>query len=119
MFQEAERLSPPPGLWRQIEARVELHPGGRTQGAGSWGTSPWRMAASVALAAGLLGLGFFLQKRPDVTDAKRMEKAGTAANPAATGQDTEWVDPELLSWHAGLGELDEDADEAGEAEEVL
>ena len=127
LFQEAERLTPPPGLWRQIEARVEMRPIADVSGGKMvfWEAPAMRLAATVVLAVGLLGLGVFFQKHPgrglssSATAANAAPMAAaTAAKAAATtsDQDTEIVDPELLGWHAGLGEVD---DEADEAEEVL
>ncbi|GEM_PF-5471340 len=121
LFQEAERLSPPPGLWRHIEARVGMKPVAAARGGGFWESPALRLAASVVLAVGLLGLGVSLRKRTGRTAAHASGAAASASPSAqAAGQvateDTELVDPELLGWHADLGEMD---DEADEAEEVL
>jgi hypothetical protein len=142
LFEDAERLTPPPALWRAIEARSGLTAGGPDRkpgaqaarvdggaeetdasGPGYWG-GPWiRLAASVALAAGLLGLGVFFKDRigqgnattasavQSSNDTVAMARAATSAD-----TDTEIVDPELLGWHADLGEMVEEADEA---EEIL
>jgi hypothetical protein len=137
LFDDAERISPPPGLWRSIEARAGLESGATgpaAQGAepmdmngegaesrdGSW----MRLAASVALAAGLLGLGMFLKDRIVAGNAATAAAVQSATDTVAMAQspatpkdmDSEIVDPELLGWHADLGEMDETADEA---EEVL
>jgi hypothetical protein len=112
MFQEADRLTPPPGLWRQIEAQVEMTSARRARGADFWRAPAFRAAASVVLAVGLLGLGVFLQKRPH-------PMAAATATQAAAEQDVEIIDPELLGWHADLGELTDEVEEVVEAEEVL
>jgi hypothetical protein len=76
----------------------------------------------VVLAAGLLGLGMLFKDRVGQGNATAVSAvqtsndtvamAQTAAKPADT--DTEIVDPELLGWHADLGEMVEEAEEAEE-----
>lgn len=144
LFEEAERLTPPPGLWRAIEARSGLTAGGHDResaaqsmhgggseagetdaaGAGFWSGSWIRLAASLVLAAGLLGLSVIFKDRLGQGNASTasavqssmdtVAMAQAAATPAES--DTEIVDPELLGWHVDLGEMDEEADEA---EEIL
>jgi anti-sigma-K factor RskA len=137
LFQEAERLAPPPDLWKRIEAKSPLASGlpgprrtGRApHGAGFWGAPALRAAAAVVLAVGVLGLGVMLQKRMGGR-AAYADSAATAASAASAeagtafeaGRESEIVDPELLVWHADLGELNDevlDAEEAGEAGEML
>ena len=89
----------------------------------------------MVLAVGLVGLGMLLQKRPggsaayaDSAAARMNAQNGVQQNgvqeglPAETDRMSEMVDPELLSWHADLGELNDEvfeAEEAEEAEEML
>jgi hypothetical protein len=127
MFQEAERLTPPPALWRRIEERVGLAPGGAREDSG-WRRGPGpRVAASILLAAGVVGLGLglgqFLETRSGAAglipakDAAMDTLQGAAGAVAQAGEtDGEWMDSELLGWHADLGELDE---EVAETEEML
>lgn len=152
LFREAERLTPSPGLWDRIEAKVDLRPAGQSpaestgqaQGPGLpahpvhpvrkarilvFPQRPWlRAAASVALAVGIVGLGVTLRhKQKQLAEmAEKAETAETAGVPAdnvradAKGAEPadqmDLVDPDLLGWHADLGEVDLEADEA---EEVL
>jgi hypothetical protein len=133
LFQDAERLAPPPDLWKRIEAKSDLAPGRRltaprppgraADAAVFWGAPAMRAAAAVVLAVGVLGLGMLLQKRTGGS-AVYATSAATAreGSAAEAGRDPELVDPELLGWHADLGELDDEvveAEEAGEAEEML
>ncbi|MEO7425193.1 MAG: hypothetical protein ABI036_08395 [Fibrobacteria bacterium] len=140
LFRDAERLTPPPGLWDRIEANAGLRPSGQSP-AGTAGHSdgpgrherkarllafpqrPWmRAAASVALAAGVLAFGVSLRPlwhKP----AQSAEMAGIPADNvradaarAEPAEKMDLVDPDLLGWHADLGEVDMEADEA---EEVL
>ena len=91
-----------------------------------------RAAAAVVLAVGVLGLGVMLQKRmggraayADSAAAHEgiaAETAGAETAGAEAGRESEIVDPELLVWHADLGELNDevlDAEEAEEAGELL
>lgn len=136
LFQDAERLAPPPDLWKRIEAKSPLAsglPGPRLSGhapdgAGFWGVPALRAAAAVVLAVGVLGLGVMLQKRmgarAEFADSAAFAHEGTAAETAGagSGREAEFVDPELLGWHADLGELNDevlDAEEAEEAGEML
>lgn len=114
LFQDAERLTPPPGLWRRIEAQVEMQ-SGRTHSASFWGSPFLRVAASVVLAVGFLGLGLFVQHGSKVAVSRTPSAVANAAEGAGAEQ-MDLVDPELLGWHADLGEIDMEADEA---EEVL
>ena len=112
LFQEAERIAPPAGHWRRIEAAVRAKPASRESArvAASRETYGFRMAASAALAAGLLGLGIHLHQRPAaVAEAPAAEDSVFAAREVE-----EIVDPELMSWLADLGEVDLQAEEAGE-----
>ena len=137
LFQEAERLALPPDLWKRIEAKSELSPGasrnpgsqklgaGKSEGPESavfWGAPALRAAAAVVLAVGVLGLGVMLQKRTGGSDAYANSGAAQEGGPAETDRESEMVDPELLGWHADLGDLNDevfDAEEAEEAEEML
>ncbi|MDB5050056.1 MAG: hypothetical protein JWO30_3127 [Fibrobacteres bacterium] len=115
LFQDAERLTPSPGLWRLIEAQVELPSAGSKGGRGAafWQSPILRVAASVVLAVGCLGLGLFMQHKPKQV---AVTSVSAVAADAADSEQLELVDPELLGWHADLGEIDLEADEA---EEVL
>ena len=153
LFQDAERLAPPPDLWKRIEAASDLAPGtargpgarkpetrkteaparkaGGPEPAVFWGAPALRAAAAVVLAVGVLGLGVMLQKRTGgsaaYADSAAAQKAaqkgaqkGGQENPAGgMDRESEMVDPELLGWHADLGELNDEVVEAEEAEEML
>ncbi|MDB5104141.1 MAG: hypothetical protein JWP91_1830 [Fibrobacteres bacterium] len=116
LFEEAERLKPPPGLWRRIESQVGMRSGAGPEGAGFLGSPALRAAAAVVLAVGLLGLGLMLRQRPDQVE---VAVSSLPAVQAAEETGTELVDPELLGWHADLGEVEEESDAADEAGEVL
>jgi hypothetical protein len=135
LFQEAERLETPPGLWTRIVTRVDMEAGQGAGGASAsyWRSPMWRAAASVVLAAGFLGLGISLKHRvgptaatmsaPDTllaAAAAGADAPGAATATAVTGAENteqmELVDPDLLVWHEDLGDMDTEADEA---EEVL
>jgi hypothetical protein len=117
LFQEAERLAPPPDLWKRIEAKSDLAPG--RDAAFLWGAPALRAAAAVVLAVGVLGLGVMLQKRTGSSAAYANSAVAQESAPAETERESEIVDPELLGWHADLGELDDEVVEAEEAEEML
>lgn len=122
LFQEAERLAPPPDLWKRIEAKSVLGPSrkpGSPEPAGMWGAPALRAAAAVVLAVGVLGLGVMLQKRMGGSAAYADSAAAQEDATAAMDRESEMVDPELLGWHADLGELDDEVVEAEEAEEML
>lgn len=95
LFQDAERLAPPPELWKRIEARTALARGGRPEAAGFWGAPAMRSAAAAVLAVGVLGLGLIMQKRGG-------DDEGAAQ--ATAGREADMVDAELLGWHADLGD---------------
>lgn len=119
LFLDAERIVPPPGLWGRIQAQVGM--GDAEGGLAGWDArNPWlRVAASVLLAAGLLTLGLSLEKRSGNATASGGAATGEAAPAMAEAENNEFmelVDPELLGWHAELGEIDEVAEQA---EEVL
>jgi hypothetical protein len=136
LFQEAERLETPPGLWTRIVTRVDMEAGRGADSESSpfWRSPMWRAAASVVLAAGFLGLGLSLKhgvgpvaattSEPDTllaaANAAGADAPGAASAPAVSGaantEQMELVDPELLVWHEDLGDMDTEADEA---EEVL
>lgn len=112
LFQEAERIAPPAGLWRRIEAeaRAKLRSPEDAPGAASRERYGYRIAATIALAAGLLGIGVHLHQRPAVlADAPSAEDSAYAAREVV-----EIMDPELMTWLTELGEMDSRADEAGE-----
>ncbi len=113
LFQEAERLEPTPQLWERIAERLELRPGRAAAGMVSWPSPFLRLAASVVLAVGLLGLGIFLKAKPKQVAAS---PAASASAMAESAEQLDLVDPDLLGWHADLGEVDMEAEEA---EEVL
>jgi hypothetical protein len=128
LFQEAERLTPPPGLWRKIAAQVKLKKPAADgtdsgSGAGSWSwESPFlRAAAAVVLAVGLLATGYFLGNRTNEMASSAPTVGGIASSsvPADDGQVIEIFDSELLGWQAELGETSEMDSDADEAEEVL
>jgi hypothetical protein len=107
LFQDAERLEPSPGTWRLIAAQVDLE-----SGAAGAQARPWpalRVAASVLLAVGVMGLGLSLRHKPGMV-------AASASQAGAADRTAEIFDADLLNWHADLGEFDAEADEA---EEVL
>jgi hypothetical protein len=127
LFQDAERLETPPGLWTRIVTRVDMDAGlgAREASAPYWRSPLWRAAASVALAASFLGLGISLKHRVGATEASAsapdtvLAAAADAQAPAAlTGAENteqmELVDPDLLVWHEDLGDIESEADEAGE-----
>jgi len=97
MFKEARRLKPAEDLWDRIAARSELSSAMRRDA--SRAKAPLRAAAVLTLAAGLAGL-LFQQTRP--------HSIRSAAAAGAGG--SEIVDPELLTWHSGLGEFDSKSD---------
>ncbi|MDQ3002303.1 MAG: hypothetical protein M3Y08_13715 [Fibrobacterota bacterium] len=122
LFHEAERITPPPGLWRKIQARVDLSAGGdSTMDARpmSYWESPFlRVAAAVVLALGLLATGFFLTWGPE----EMATSVASSTVAADEGDVIEIFDSELLGWQAELGEtseMDSEAEEAEEAGEVL
>jgi hypothetical protein len=114
LFSEAERLEPPPSLWRRIAERSPLAAGAAPER--SFAEMPFLRAAAVVLAAGLLALAAFgaLHHRgPEPVREAAAEIPSLA--PAAAGDEGEGIiDPDLLDWQAGLGTFDSEADEAGE-----
>lgn len=112
LFREAERLSPRPELWRLIAERSALVPGAAARS--EWQAVRYLRAAAVILAAGLLALGAFGLFRKPADEPLREASAETALS-AQGGADTDLIDPELLGWQAGLGNIDLVADEAEEA----
>ena len=107
LFQEAERLAPPPDLWKRIEARTALVRQGRPDAAGFRAAPAMRAAAAVVLAVGVLGLGLMLQKRAGDGDGAAYAVSSYAAQDGAqamAGPDADMVDAELLGWHADLGD---------------
>ena len=111
VFQGAERIVPSPGLWRHIAAKTDLR-AGRQARVSAFQSSPWlRLAASVVLAVGLLGLGISLKPK-----VKHIAPSAATVAVAEGAEQSDLVDPELLGWHADLGEVDMEAEEA---EEVL
>lgn len=122
MFKEAERIEPPAGLWKRIAAGAKLRSAQAAAPADSRERPGFlRIAATLALAAGLLALGLSLRQK---TGDRMAMALGTAAaetvavnGNAAQGADEESVvDPDLMVWDADLGELEFEAEEA---EEVL
>ena len=103
-FREAERLKLPSGLWERIASRVDFTteeiPGNRQSSrlAVLWGKTGIRLAASLALAALLIGLGLRAQ-----TGFKNPEGA-----PPRDSVNGEVIDSELLAWSADLGESEEE-----------
>lgn len=97
LFKKAERLSPPTRIWNQIEAGAGLNSSGLRSTRLWWEIPAYRLAASVAVVAGLLGTVFVLQHHGPLR-----------AKPAVEG---DVVDAELLTWDAGLGEWDGQSDE--------
>lgn len=106
LFREAERIRSPQGMWETIAARAGMTAkrGARESG---WG---WKMAASMAVGAGLLAAMLVVLK-----PATRVaDKAGGAEDFAVARTDVSPLpDEEVLYWHADLGEesgLDWEAD---------
>ena len=96
LFKKAERLNPPAHMWDMIEVQSGLNSSARP--VRLWWEMPvYRLAASVAVVAGLLGTVFVLQHHGPLH-----------TKPAVEG---EVVDAELLTWDADLGEWDGQSDE--------
>lgn len=115
LFRDAERVKPSAGLWRSIAAASPLS--GKAEER-SLRESQWmRMAAGLALAATVAGLIALGAKRGgNAEGAAPVITASAAAEstaPAAVTEE-EFVDPELLGWQADLGEVELEAEEAGE-----
>jgi hypothetical protein len=114
LFREAERLRPPAELWWRIAERSPLarRAAPRLRST-QWLEVRYLKAAGVVLAAGLFALAAFgLLRNP--AEPVREASAETALS-AQAGPDTDLIDPELLGWQAGLGNIDLVADEAEEA----
>jgi hypothetical protein len=104
----------PPGHSERSGRSHSLGRSGRTLAFRQLGQRPWmRAAASVVLAVGLVGLGVSLKHKPNQITATPAENVRADAESA---EQMDLVDPDLLGWHADLGEVDMEADEA---EEVL
>ena len=112
LFRGAERLRPRPELWRRIAERSQLTSGAARSR--EWSGVRYLRAASVALAAGLLGLGAYGLLRKPAEEPLREASAAPALS-AQAGADNYLIDPELLGWQADLGNIDSVADEAEEA----
>lgn len=114
LFSEAERLAPPPSLWRRIAERSPLAAGAAPER--SFAELPFLRAAAVILAAGLLTLAAFgVLHRRDSEPVREAAAEVSSQAPASTGEEGEGIiDPDLLDWQAGLGTIDTEADEAGE-----
>ena len=135
LFEEAERLQPPAGMWQRIAAETRL--AARARG-GAWSRleNPYlRAAAVVAFAALVAGLALWgagrlghgsegnvkgtLAAGGSAAGGMRSVAAASEAMTVATPGDStlaEIFDSELLGWQADLGEVDLEADAA---EEVL
>lgn len=72
-----------------------------------------RMAAAIILAATVLGLAFLGLSRRGPEPEVIATATGEAAQVEAVAEE-EVFDPDLLGWQAELGELDLEAEEAGE-----
>lgn len=116
LFRDAERLSPPPELWRRIAERSPLVPDGEAAAPprSAWREMPYLRAAGVALAAGVAALAAYGLLHGPQSEAARDMSAATLASADAGGA-AEVIDPELLGWQADLGVFDSEAEEAGEA----
>jgi len=112
LFREAERLRPRPELWRRIAERSALVPDAAPRS--EWLNVRYLRVAAVIVAAGLLALGAIGLLRKPGDEPVREASAETALS-AQGGTDTDLIDPELLGWQAGLGNIDLVADEAEEA----
>lgn len=120
LFKDAERLKPSPALWRRIAERSPLAASGERVYS-YWEAPLLRAAAVVALAASVLGLaalGISYRKTGGETGGETTvlaaAPAAVAAGVEAPAAEEEIIDPELLGWQAELGELDLEAEEAGE-----
>lgn len=114
LFREAGRLKPTGELWRRIEAGSGLSPAaapGPREPAGRILPffTPLRAAAVIALAAGVAALFYDRMRRPEPAPSAAV--AAAPAAPAAGSEAAEAVDPEVLAWQTGLGEIDWEADE--------
>jgi hypothetical protein len=131
MFQDAERLTPPPGLWLRIAERVDMENGpvrvSESEDAGAWWRGyGFRAVASLVLAASLFGLGMQVQhhigsgRRAAGAAAKDHGAAVAAAGARAKaeGDMSDIIDPDLMTWHADLGEVDANTD-VDETEDAL
>ena len=114
LFREAERLRPPAELWWRIAERSPLARGVQGMRSLEWLEVRYLKAAGVVLAAGLFTLAAFGFLRKPSEEPVREASAETALT-APAGTDTDLIDPELLGWQAGLGNIDLVADEAEEA----
>lgn len=114
LFSEAERLAPPPSLWRRIVERTSLAAGAAPER--SFAELPFLRAAAVILAAGLLALAAFglMHHRGSEPVREAAAEMSSQAPASADDQGEGLIDPDLLDWQAGLGTIDSEADEAGE-----
>ena len=112
IFRESERLQPTPELWQRIESQVKLE-GKSGEASRDWSRPVFKLAASITLAVGLIGLGWYLQHRPIAGATIGTLADSTSINEAAV----DMVDRELMVWDADLGEMELEADYS--AEEVL
>ena len=97
LFKEAEKLNPPARIWNRIEAQFELQSKSIQPVQLWWQMPAYRLAASITVVAGLLGLVFILQHH------------GPLHNKPVVEGDV--VDSELLTWDASLGEWDGQSEE--------
>ncbi len=112
IFQESERLQPTPELWGRIESQVKLE-GVKEESRRDWGRPVVKLAASVTLVAGLIGLGWYVQHRPLAESTIGALADSTSIKEGAL----DMVVRDLMVWDADLGEMELEADDA--AEEIL
>lgn len=111
LFRDAERLRPPPDLWRRIAARSPLAPSAAQAG---WREVRYLRAAAAALTAGLLAWAALGLLHGRSGEPVREASAAPALSERAEAE-PQLIDPELLGWQADLGSYDLVADEAEEA----
>lgn len=114
LFRDAERLKPTAAMWRNIAAKAGM-PGSSGRGGSMSGDEAgmgrkslgWRLAASLAIGLGVLSALFMVMGGPRTLAGDPGGAGDSAVTAAAAGQgreDEALLDPEVLDWHADLGE---------------
>lgn len=115
LFKDSESLTPGVGIWNEIEAKLGLASQSAQQHYSLWEKPSVRLAASVTLFAGLVGLGLMLRlslKAPEVAHVLSTREAKTLPiNVTQTLPVNIVVDSELIVWNADLGEVDLQSEE--------